>query len=39
MYEVSGSQFFGTTTGIQSAPDVLDKSRFVMTFSINVGVT
>ena len=31
MYEISGSQFFRTTTGIQSGPDAFDKSRFVMT--------
>ena len=32
MYENSGSQFFRTTTGIQSGPDAFDESRFVMTF-------
>ena len=32
MNESSGSQFFRTTTGIQSEPDAFDKSRFVMTF-------
>ena len=32
MYESSGSQFFKTTTGIQSGPDTFDESRFVMTF-------
>ena len=32
MYESSGSQFFRTTTGMQSGPDNLDESRFVMTF-------
>ena len=31
MYESSGSQFFKTTTGIQSGPDAFDESRFVMT--------
>ena len=31
MYESSGSQFFRTTTGIQSGPDAFDKSRFIMT--------
>ena len=36
MYESSGSQFFRTTTGIQSGPDGFDKSRFVMTI---LGVT
>ena len=28
----SGSQFFRTTTGIQSGPDAFDESRFIMTF-------
>ena len=32
MYESSGSQFFRTTTGIQSGPDPFDKSRFIMTY-------
>ena len=32
MYVSSGSQFFRTTTGIQSGPDAFDESRFVMTF-------
>ena len=32
MKESSGSQFFRTTTGIQSGPDAFDKSRFIMTF-------
>ena len=32
MYESSGSQFFRTTTGIQSGRDTFDKSRFVMAF-------
>ena len=32
MYENLGSQFFTTTTGIQSGLDVSDESRFVMTF-------
>ena len=32
MYENPGSKFFRTTIGIHSGPDVLDKSRFVMTF-------
>ena len=30
MYESSGSQFFRTTTGIQSGPDAFDESRFIM---------
>ena len=33
MYERSGSQFFRTTTQIQSGPDAFDESRFVMTFN------
>ena len=32
MYGSSGSQFFRTTTGIQSGPDTFDESRFVMAF-------
>ena len=38
MYESSGSQFFRTTTGIQSAPGVFDESRFVMVFLTILGV-
>ena len=38
MYESSGSQFFRTTTGIQSGPDAIDESRFVMTFLTILGV-
>ena len=38
MYESSGSQFFRTTTGIQSRPDAFDESRFVMTFLTILGV-
>ena len=38
MYENSGSQFFRTTTGIQSGPDAFDESRFVMTFLTILGV-
>ena len=38
MYENSGSQFFRTTTGIQSGPDTFDESRFVMTFLTIVRV-
>ena len=33
MYESSGTQFFRTTTGIQSGPDTFEESRFVMTYS------
>ena len=39
MYESSGSQFFRTTTGIQSGPDTFDESRFLMTFLTILGVT
>ena len=39
MYKSSGSQFFRTTTGILSGPDAFDKSRFIMTFLIILGVT
>ena len=38
MYESSGSQFLRTTTGIQSGPDAIDESRFVMTFLTILGV-
>ena len=38
MHESSGSQFFRTTTGIQSGPDAFDESRFVMTFSTILGM-
>ena len=38
MYQSSGSQFFRTTTGIQSGPDTFDESRFVMTFLTILGV-
>ena len=38
MYENPGSQFFRTTTGIQSGPDAFDESRFVMTFLTILGV-
>ena len=38
MYESSGSQFFRNITGIQSGPDAFDKSRFIMTFLIILGV-
>ena len=38
MYESSGSQFFRTTTGIQSGPEAFDESRFVMTFLTILGV-
>ena len=32
MYETSGSQFFRTTTEMQSGPDAFGESRTVMTF-------
>ena len=38
MYESSGSQFFRTTSGIQSGPDAFGESRFVMTFLNILGV-
>ena len=38
MYESSGSQFFRTTTEIQSGPDAFDESRFIMTFLTILGV-
>ena len=38
MYESSGSQFFTTTTGIQSGPDAFDESRFFMIFLTILGV-
>ena len=39
MYESSGSQLFKSTTGIQSGPIASDKSRSLMTFLMNMGVT
>ena len=39
MYQSSGSQFFRTTTGIQSGPDAFDESRLIMTFLSILGVT
>ena len=38
MYESSGSQFFRTTTGIQSGPYAFDESRYLMTFLTILGV-
>ena len=32
MYEISVSQFFRTTSGIQSGPEAFDKLRFVIIF-------
>ena len=39
MYENSGSQFFETSTGIQSVQDAFDKSRLFMAFLTNFGNT
>ena len=39
MYESSNSHLFRTTTGIQTGPDTFDKSRLIMTFLINLGIT
>ena len=38
IYETSGSQFFKTTTGIQSGPDAFDNSRIIITFLTTSGV-
>ena len=35
----TASKFFTNTTGIQSAPDTFDESRFVMTLLFILGVT
>ena len=34
-----GSQFLRTTTGIQSEPDAIDESRFIITFLTILVVT
>ena len=39
MYESLDSQFFITTTGIQSGPHTFDESKFIMTFLSILGVT
>ena len=39
IYISLGSQFFRTTTGIQSGPDTFDESRFVIIFLTILGVT
>ena len=39
MYESSGQQFFKINTGIQSVLDAFDKSKLVVTFLTNLGVT
>ena len=36
MYKSSVSQFFKTSTGIQSGPDAFDELRFVLTLTIFV---
>ena len=38
MYESLDSQFFRTTTGIQSGPDAFDEPRFIITFLTILGV-
>ena len=38
MHDSSGSQFFITTTGIQSGAATFEESRFVMTFLTILGV-
>ena len=38
MHDSSGSQFFITTTGIQSGANTFEESRFVMTFLTILGV-
>ena len=39
MYESPVSQFFRTSTGIQSGPDAFDESRFAITFITILGIT
>ena len=39
MKESLGSQFYRTTTAIQSGPHAFDKSKFIMTFLTVLGVT
>ena len=39
MSESLGSQFFRTTTGIQSRAEIFDESRLVMSFLTNFGIT
>ena len=39
MFGSSGSQFFIPTTGIQLGPKKFDKSRLIITFLTNLGVT
>ena len=37
MHVRSGSQFFSTTTGIQSEPDAIDESKFVFSLFNHLG--
>ena len=39
MYQGSGSQFFRTSTRIQSGPETFEKYRFIMIFLTILGVT
>ena len=39
MKESLGSQFYRTTTRIQSGPDAFDKSKFIMTFLTILRIT
>ena len=39
MYEISCSQFFRVTTGIQTGPETFNQSRFVMIFLNILWVT
>ena len=39
MYKNSGSQLFRATSGMQSRPDIFDKSKLVLTFLTNLRVT
>ena len=39
IYKSSDSQFFKTTTGVQSGRDTFGELRLVMTFFTNFGVT
>ena len=38
MYESSGSQFFRTTTGIQTGQNAFDESKFIKTILTILGV-
>ena len=39
MYESSGSHFLRAITGRKSGPEAFDKSRLVMPFLTNLGIT